>query len=186
MFIYYYYITINYELALEPLRVLHTQPSQACKETPVKIRVWGSSRWTWLMCTMKNTSHRDLLPVHLRDSLFFQFQKRHSVRPHPRLRATFTHQQCTFLDIYNHVAITKKGLDFTRMTFKPWVRCTVSTSQHVNGDPYLFRPERHVKKTETAEEKQLFIFLLNGRLGFLQIQRKKNWSYIRIYFFLST
>lgn len=34
-------------------------------------------------------------------------------------------------------AIMKKGLDFSGMTFRHWVRYTVSTFHHVNGDQYL-------------------------------------------------
>lgn len=35
-------------------------------------------------------------------------------------------------------AIMKKGFDFSGMTFRHWVRYTVSTFHHANGDQYLF------------------------------------------------
>ena len=44
----------------------------------------------------------------------------------------------------------QKGLDFPGVTFRSWVRCTVSTSRSANGDQYPFFLYGNVKKTEWA------------------------------------
>lgn len=51
----------------------------------------------------------------------------------------------------------QKGLDFSGMTFRSWVRYTVSTSQGVYRDRYLFSLRGNVRKTELAEGKQIIL-----------------------------
>lgn len=55
----------------------------------------------------------------------------------------------------------QKGLDFSEMTFRPWVRYTVSTLQDAYGEQYLFFLYGNVKKTQSKRHKHFFfIFFL--------------------------
>lgn len=65
--------------------------------------------------TLKSTYHilssfdLDMHPVHMREPLFFPYQ-RHAVWPlqSAGYQTTVTHQQCTFLDICNHMPLPKR------------------------------------------------------------------------------
>lgn len=58
----------------------------------------------------------------------------------------------------------QKGLDFPGVTFRPWVRYTVSTLRGASGDQYLFFFYGNVKKTHSGHQlkrtQALFLFFI--------------------------